>query len=338
MAELKRSLRIILQTVAEGFWLPKGYGNFILSSCSALVKSDRNLGMPVHLTIEPTNVCNLRCLVCETGSGILRRPKGSMLLDDFKTVIDKMKCTNTLFFYFMGEPFLNKDAYEMIRYAEDKNIFVSACTNGQNVDAKSLIKSGIGEINFQIGGVTQEMHEKYRVRGNLKRTMDNLVDTLERNEISGNKIKVVVGFIVMKHNAHEVDYFIELAKKLGFEAQLINPCVRTLEQGKELLPRDLKYWIYDHEAFNRGILRPKTVPRNHCEWIYYSTVVLWNGDVVPCCRDAQGEYVMGNVLKQDFEEIWNGEKYRNFRKSIRENQSDMKLCRLCSGYGMPMLK
>ena len=87
-----------------------------LSSLSAAVKTEKCLGLPVHLTVEPTNICNLKCPVCETGAGILNRPKGYMSLDNFKEILDKAgEQVNTLLFYYMGEPFLNKDACNMIR-------------------------------------------------------------------------------------------------------------------------------------------------------------------------------------------------------------------------------
>tara|TARA_B110000495_G_C22580114_1_gene348514 strand:+ start:360 stop:554 length:195 start_codon:yes stop_codon:yes gene_type:complete len=39
-----------------------------------------------------------------------------------------------------------------------------------------------------------------------------------------------------------------------------------------------------------------------------------NGDVVPCGRDPKGEMVMGNLLKEDLDSIWNGRNYIDFRK------------------------
>ena len=96
---------------------PKGLLNFFLSTFSLITRSTYVFGKPVHITIEPTTACNLRCPVCETGSGILKRPKGEMSLENFKKIIDKIAPhTNTILFYYMGEPFLNGDAYEMIRY------------------------------------------------------------------------------------------------------------------------------------------------------------------------------------------------------------------------------
>lgn len=338
---ITRVLQITVLTATQGLARPKGYKDMVMSSWSALMKSTEVRGRPVYLTIEPTNICDLRCPVCETGAGILNREKGSMSLDNYKIIIDKLgEHTNSLLFYYMGEPFLNKSAYDMISYTAQRGIFVSTCTNGHFVDAKAIIASGIGEVNFQIGGLTQETHEKYRVCGDLRKTLDNLAATVEeKRKHPQSKTKIIAGFIVMKHNEHEVGDFLKLAQEIGVDdASVISPCVRTMKQGRELLPRDDKYWLYDRKAFDRGILRPNLVPHNHCEWLYYSTTVLWNGDVVPCCRDAQGDYIMGNILEQDFYEIWNGEKFREFRRKVNSDQANLELCRLCSGYGVPILQ
>jgi radical SAM protein with 4Fe4S-binding SPASM domain len=149
---------------------------------------------------------------------------------------------------------------------------------------------------------------------------------------------IKVGFIVMRHNELEIPRFEEWARSLGVIPEIINPCVRNIEQAYEFMPNYHGFWFYDFDAYCQGKLIPKKVPHNRCWWIYYSTVICWNGDVVPCCRDAQGDYIMGNVLTQDFKEIWNSEKYKKFRHEIANRQSEVGLCRLCSGYGVPRLR
>jgi radical SAM protein with 4Fe4S-binding SPASM domain len=297
---------------------------------------------PVHVSIEPANVCDMGCPVCETGAGIMARPKGYMTFESFKIVIDKVATyTNTLYYYFMGEPFLNKEWFSMLSYAKDRGIpFISTCTNGHFVDADRVVESGIDEINFNIGGITQKTHEIYRVRGDLQRQLDNCRATISEREKRGLKTpRVVLGFIVMKHNENEVDQFLAIAKDMGVdEAIIIDPCVRTVAQARQYMPENEKYWFYNRAAFEqKGMLRPKVLPKNECAWIYHSMVVCWNGDVVPCCRDPQGKFIMGNLLKQDLEEIWNGEKYQAFRERIFTNQGGVSICRLCSSYPVPKL-
>ena len=309
-----------------------------LSTISAAIKGRDCLGSPVSLTIEPTNVCNLHCPICETGAGILRRPQGFMTFEVFKKVLESAGTqVNSILLYYMGEPFLNRDIYRMIEYAVSKGIFVSVCTNGETVDAKQLVDSGISEVSFQISGMTDETHQQYRMGGDLSKTLYNLGDTIEARNYKHSKTKIRVGFIVMKHNEHEISQVIRL-KEIGVDkVDIISPCVRNIEQGKLFLPESDKYWIYDRVAFDKGILKPKVVPINRCWWIYYSTVITWDGYVLPCCRDAQAKYNMGNILKTDFIRIWNGAREEYFRGMVATGQGRLDLCQLCSGYGIARL-
>lgn len=319
---------------------PKGWRSLLYNTAMAKAKFTGPLMMPVHLTVEPTNACNLECPVCETGNGSMERPTGLLKLDNFRRLIDEVAPhTAVLMFYFMGEPFLNKHAYEMIRYAREKGIYVETCTNGDFVNAAGVIYSDVNDISFQIGGMTQASHEKYRVKGKLARVQNNLTELLnERCKNLQSKVKVNVGFVVMKHNEHEVPEFLRWAKDVGVDqANVIDPCVRTVEEGHAMLPEDRRYWFYDEQAFARGVLKPKQLPDNECTWIWNSTVVNWDGSVVPCCRDPNGRHNMGNVFEHSLAKIWNGQTMRDFRRRIVSEQGQVDICRLCSGYGVPQL-
>jgi radical SAM protein with 4Fe4S-binding SPASM domain len=313
----------------------RGSADHLKSTLSLARKSTVVAGRPMNITIEQTNVCNLDCPVCETGAGILGRTKGHMSLDQFKTIIDKVGAhTNTLMFYFMGEPFLNKHAYDMIRYAKQAGIpFIETCTNGDFVDPVKVVASGLDRVSFQIGGMTQETHEIYRVKGKLDRTMNNLIETIRERNRRRSKLQIEVGFIVMKHNEHQVEEFRRMVRDIGADrASVIDPCVRTIEQGHQFLPVNRAHWFYDEPAFNKGILRPRNLPDNTCPWIYYSLAIHVNGDVVPCCRDPKGQEVMGNIFQQSLDEIWNGRCYREFRARIHRDQGSVGICKLCSSY------
>ena len=313
----------------------RGWQEHIKSTFSRLRKDAIIKGRPMNITIEPTNICNLFCPICETGAQVLGRDEGHMSLEQFRSIIDKVGVyTNTLMFYFMGEPFLNKQAYKMIRYAKDVGIpFIATCTNGDPVQPKMIIESGLDEVNFQIGGMTQETHEIYRINSNLERILTTLKETIRLKRLHSSRIRILAGFIVMKHNEHEVSKFKKQMTDLGVDGiSIINPCVRDMEQGKKFLPDNKNYWNYDTQAFKNGHLKPIIKPKNKCDWIYYSLSILVNGDVVPCCRDPKGLMVMGNLLNQNLDEIWNGAPYVNFRKKLLKKQSELELCRLCSSY------
>ncbi|MCF6339846.1 MAG: SPASM domain-containing protein [Sulfurimonas sp.] len=315
-----------------------------IKSTYSLVKSDRKiLGKPINITIEPTNVCNAKCPVCETGAGILNRKKAYLSFDDFKIIIDKIyPYTNTLMYYFMGEPFLNKEWVKQVKYAKKKEIsFISTCTNGDVAGIpQGIIDSGIDFVSFQIGGTTQETHEIYRVATNLENIKNNMLETIKlKKEHNKTNLHIEAGFILMKHNEHQVEEFIAWCKSVNVDSfNIIDPGVRTVEQGKQYLPTNKDNWIYNPEAFEKGRLQRKVIPKNDCPWIYYSMTIMSNGDVSPCCHDACGNEIMGNIIEQDLEDIWNGEKYQNFRDRIHTNQKDISICRLCSGYGISGIK
>lgn len=339
MKSLLRAARLGARLV---YHRPRGWWRVLANQAAALAGSTYVPALPVHISIEPTAHCDMGCPVCETGAEVLGRAQGTMSLEVFKRIIDRIHPhTHTVFLYFMGEPFLNKRIYDMIRYAKDHGIYVSLCTNGHFVDAEQTVSSGLDEISFQLGGLDQRTHEIYRVRGRLQPQLDHLQALVAEKKRRGVRAPwIQAGFIVMRHNEAQVDEFLRVARdEWGVdEAVVINPCVRTVEQGRQFLTADDRYWFYDRRAFEKdGVLKPKSIPDNRCWWIWHSAVIMWDGSVVPCCRDAKGTYVLGNVLEEDFATIWNGPRYRAFRRKILTAQREVSICQLCSSYPVPDL-
>ena len=264
--------------------------------------------------------------------------------NEFSKILDKVgPGANHVMLYYMGETFLNNEVYRMIRYARDMGLYVMTCTNGDVVNPKKLYESGINLVSFQIGGVTQKTHSIYRLNSNLSRVMDNLSKYLEIIRHQGRnpmEHQVELGLIVMRHNEGEVQEFLKLAEKIGVDKKnVIKPCVRTLQQGRDFLPQSDDYWIYKREKFEEeGCLVPQRhYPKNSCPWLYYSITIQVDGNVVPCCRDPHGRHIVGNLLEQSLEEVWNGPKLRMFRRAILKGQPGVEICQLCPGEGLAPL-
>jgi len=67
-----------------------------------------------------------------------------------------------------------------------------------------------------------------------------------------------------------------------------------------------------------------------CARLWFNPVITWDGKVVPCCFDKDAEYVMGDLYQETFAEIWNGPKYKIFRKSIMTGRHMIDMCRNCT--------
>ena len=298
-------------------------------------------GLPTTVTIEPANICNINCPICETGNGTLNRVKRVLSTEDFKKIIDQIYThTDTLIYYFMGEPFLNKHWVEQVQYAKSLGIKrIETSTNGDIAVPIDIVNSKLDHISFQIGGMTQETHGVYRVNSYLKTVFEKLKETISlKKKMNATWLNIDVGLIVMKHNEHEIEEFKLFCEEIGADSyQIVLPVVRNALEGKQYLPENEEYLVYDKEKLEQGELLKKDKIKNYCPWMYYSTVILSNGDLVPCCEDSCGKHVLGNVIEEGFDAVWNGKKYQNFRKNVNNNQDKLKLCDLCSSYGIGTL-
>lgn len=68
---------------------------------------------------------------------------------------------------------------------------------------------------------------------------------------------------------------------------------------------------------------------NRCINPWIEINIMPNGDVVPC-RD-QPDVVMGNVQQESLLDMWNNDKYRKFRKLLKEQGGLLPICGRCCG-------
>ena len=121
---------------------------------------------------------------------------------------------------------------------------------------------------FQIGGMTQETHEIYRVSSHFDRVLTRLKETIRLERIHNSKPLTIAGFIVMKHNDYEVEEFKRKMSQLVVDrVSIINPCVHNIFQGDKFLSEDKKCWDYNIDAFKNGSLKPNLIPKKKCDTI-----------------------------------------------------------------------
>lgn len=296
-----------------------------------VVGRNKRNSFPYSISIEPTNNCNLRCPQCPTGLGVLNRSKGYMSLDLFKIVIDKShKYLLNLFIYFQGEPFLNKNIFEMIEYANSKNVYTTISSNAMFVDeiiAQRVVLSGLDKIIISYDGINNETYQKYRIGGNLL-IVQQAISFLKNKKIELNKNnpQIELQFIVNRFNEHQIKEFIEFAKSLKLNYKLKTMQIVDFETINTFLPIFEKYSRYKYFE-NQWKLKRKL--KNRCFRIWNSLVIGWNGDVLPCCYDKDATYKLGNINNDEFYKIKGNEKFRQFAQKTRKNIEQIEICRNC---------
>jgi radical SAM protein with 4Fe4S-binding SPASM domain len=100
------------------------------------------------------------------------------------------------------------------------------------------------------------------------------------------------------------------------------------KNGSDLIPENEKYSRYKKNS--TGAYTIKNNLDNQCWKMWHSSVITWDGNVVPCCFDKDAKYSMGNVQTDTFQNIWNNEKYQTFRTNLLKSRSSIDICTNCS--------
>lgn len=284
-------------------------------------------GLPPFLQIEPTNRCNLNCKLCITGRGGLQRSKRDISFEEFVKIINQLEGSIIyLLLYNLGEPLLNTQIYEMIRYAKKKRIFVKLSTSGYFNDRKhvdNIISCGLDELVISLDCVTPQAYLKYKNSPSFETVIKNIELIIEKR---GKRPRpfVDIQLLLLRDNEKEISRFKSLVRSLKVDRGLIKK-IRVnfpgIEPDVSFLPEDDKYIRKSYQS---------SYKRERCFRPWISAVILSDNSIVPCCFDMHGKHNFGNITSQDFWQIWNNTEYMLFRKQVLADINQISLCRQCS--------
>ena len=305
-------------------------------SISRILRKPVVWGMPVSYSIEPTNHCNLKCPECPSGLGALTRPLGLLKLEEFKNIIGQIKETGFYIqMFFQGEPFINKQLPLMIRYAREENIYISISTNGHFINEKNvdyILENTPDKLIFSVDGLDEESYQNYRIGGTFKQADEGLRLLTKRKRELGKKIPFIeFQFIVMKQNEHQLDNVLKYGKDVGIDKVVFKTMqVSSYNNALYFLPTKEKYRRYNIDS---GKLHVKSKLKNHCFALWRTSVITWDGRVVPCCFDKDANFELGKLNgrpNHGIKEIWKSEAYQNFRESILNSRKGNSMCNNCT--------
>ncbi|MGZ5283355.1 MAG: SPASM domain-containing protein [Bacteroidia bacterium] len=305
---------------------------------SRVTRNAVHWGYPISISIEPTTSCNLRCPECPSGLRAFSRATGMLQKDTFTNVIDQVsKYTPYLILYFQGEPYLNKQFFDYVIYAAAKKMYVATSTNAHYLtdeNAKKTVESGLSRLIISIDGTTQETYKSYRIGGNLDKVLAGAKRVVEwKKKLKSSTPHIIFQFLVVKPNEHQTDDVLKMAKEMGIdEVKFKTAQVYDYENGNELIPENEKYSRYRKNK-KTGKYEIKNPLLNHCWKLWQSCVFTWDGKVVPCCFDKDASHTMGDIQQQTFIELWQSDRYQNFRNSVLRSRKEIDICQNCTEGG-----
>lgn len=306
---------------------------------------EENIFQPISVDIEPTIFCNLNCVFCHNKE--LLRQKKIMKLDEFKKIMDNFPLAIRVNIQGMGEPLLNPDIAEMISYAKSQKKFITMTTNAMLLDesmAKKIIKSGLDRLIISLDSPSKECYENVRRGANFEKVVGNIEKFLK---IRGKKrsVEVVIWMLGLESTVGGLIDMLKLVKMIGADKLVLQNQItgwgkkKWAEKAEELAAKNAGDIIAQAKKFamqekvNFSINNKYTTFKNdlnsRCSWPWGGVYVATDGSVVPCCLVADPEVKkMGNVLYEDFKDIWNNESYVNLRRDLKSGDIP-EFCQRC---------
>jgi radical SAM protein with 4Fe4S-binding SPASM domain len=302
-----------------------GY-SFLKSSITGIPTS---YGLPVAISAELTNYCNLNCPECSSGSGLMKRDRGFMHTDLFNKILSELgPYLYNINLFFQGEPMLHPQFFSFLQNDLINNSVVS--TNGHFLSveySEMIVKSELGKLIISLDGTDQESYSAYRKNGKINTVLDGIRNMSVAKMKFNSKIKIEIQFLVNRLNENQIPAVKALAKKLKVSLRLKS--MQVIDN------RDIEAWLPLNERFRRyKKINSKYVIRSslpdRCARLWFNPVITWDGKVLPCCFDKDAEYVMGDLNHETFREIWDSPKYKIFRKSMLSGRHMIDICRNCT--------
>lgn len=302
-----------------------------------IVCNDRNrleevipLDTPYTLVIDPSNLCNFKCNFCAIQSKKEDLPFRKQLMDKelFMKIIDDLQefpeKLKVLRISGQGEPLLNPNLPDMIKYAKEKAVaeFIEIITNGSRLCPElnqKLIDSGIDRIRISIEALDVAGYQNMAdakidfevFRGNIKDLHDRsgtceiyckIVDAAVPTEADRKRFFELFGDICDR-------IFIDNVIPLWSDFEEIN---QKMEVGK------------------KGVHGQEIKKVMVCPFPFYSLIINPDGEVTVCCADWKRKLIVGDLKVESLREIWRGQTLYDFWvKQLLGEKNSFEMCKKC---------
>ena len=290
---------------------------------------------PFVFNIEVTNNCNMRCIMCPRTSLMTRKIK-SIGTNTFEKVLEQITpySNETLttfshwvedelkvspaeesedhFYYFIlagalnlhgyGETMIDPNVVQRVQACTDRGFpsyFSCVPANIKPDRTLELMKAGLSYLKFALESLDDDRQREIRgKRADFTNAFEKIKKAVKLKKVHQQDTLLIGTMLEMSNTPEHHNMHMEFQKLMRGEG--IYSYIKTQDNR----------WLHEETSVER-----KGAPKEYCEYPWTSLTVMADGNVVPCTQDYDCEMVMGNVNEQSLDEIWNGEKYKEFRRS-----------------------
>ncbi|HJX05563.1 MAG TPA: radical SAM protein [Candidatus Nanoarchaeia archaeon] len=292
----------------------------------------------VEVAYEITHKCNLKCNHCYNNHLWLGPDKEEMSTEQALKALDKLRNFGVEKLKIGGgEPLLREDLFVVHDYAIALGFEVNFSSNGLLINDKmeSILRHNVEKIQISLDGIEDKPEAMRNYKG-----LFNIVEQAVK-ELSRNKIKVNIATTLTSANKDELEKILAFCKENHVYRWKIMKYIPDKYGDRLLLSKE------NYKLATQKLLAYKTEQKSKPEIIVarefdlieqpadYNDMQCFggksfasmkpNGDITPCSylyTAEYGDFVCGNIKKNNIENIWNSEKMVKFSKDYENPACD----------------
>lgn len=231
------------------------FENLVLNIREMLEGAEILRSRPLSLSISPTFRCPNHCRMCDIHEMREKMGKDPALYDMSDALFEEVRAllpTLRLLALTGGEPLVSRRLRTLLmdfradRYPDGA---VTLTTNGlllRETLLKDLSRTRLLMVIVSLNAATEQTYEMITgTRGGFERVLRNVKLLLEHAPRMAGHPRVILSFVVMRSNLHEIPPFLDLAKDLGCGVRLLpverNRCDESIFVDEERLMMALRF-------------------------------------------------------------------------------------------------
>ena len=310
-------------------------------------------GLPEVVTLNHTDLCNLRCVMCPRSQGQGKHRLGREVLEHvaqslFPTATKVVLTTSG------GEP-LAADFDLLMERALAFEARIDVVTNGLllTLPLYRRARGALDHLNVSVDCHVPEVYEAIRAGSRWSTLEANLQAVRDERHAHPDEVLYTMSAVVLRENLPHLPDFVRFAAGMGAEAVILQRLQQSIlrltehdperDPGPQVIARTLDLCraaareagvnlylgsLGQPEELVRPVrakLPPEIEDRGVCWFIAQQFAVMYTGEVYPCCVPT--DHCLGNVLYEDPVTIWNGPA----AQALREAHVSGRGTAFCSG-------
>jgi len=246
-----------------------------------------------------------------------------MSADEFKVVVEKIRpFTNYIYLHVLGEPLLHPQLDEILRIAESNGLNINITTNGSLLQQKKeiLLKHKIRQINISLHDAEENI------------SSDKWSEYL-KTALEFARVMAPTTYICLRlwnsTNEKSADFNALCLKEITSAFNLTNEELSNETTGNGIkltdhifLQRAPRFEWPDKKKSGEQIRKTCYALRDHI-------AILSDGQVVPCCLDADANMKLGDIFTDDLAEILETKKATEIKKGFEQRKVVEPICATC---------